>query len=101
MKLLQKNFYENNTNGNQSILNANNVNSNCSTPAIYLNDFTNDDETVLNTHIALELNENKFHLSPSDTNFFYEKFEHELHIKNNMVRHHISSILSINNSLFT
>ena len=86
MKLLQKNFYANNTNCDQSIIHAN-KNSNCSTPAIFLSDFTNDDETVLNTHIALELNENTFHLSPSDTNFRYEKFEHELHNINTVVRH--------------
>jgi hypothetical protein len=68
-----KNFF-----GGNSDANANSKNS----PSVTLNKvhLNNDDEveSIINIHIASRLNENTFHLSPNQTNFYVEQLEEKL-----------------------
>ena len=38
-------------------------------------------ESMLNIHIISKLNDNTFHLSPDENNFYYEQFEHKIKSK--------------------
>ncbi len=84
MKLLRKNFYSCQKDLKSEKLEKKfNLNA-LSTPILphLPNDIANEDETVINTHIAFELNEHTFHISPTETNFRYEQFEQDLKNEN-------------------
>jgi hypothetical protein len=87
MKLLRKNFYGSQKNLSKTIVNSfkkdgDSADLTLANTPVLAGDICNEDETVINSHIALELNENTFHLSPSEINFRYEQFEHEFKNKN-------------------